>query len=130
MSTKSINTLLTGALLLTGSAVFAQTTPVPAPLAVGVYATAQAGKICFAVVKPSNTLASVYLLAPTGETLYYAQLPKKNASFRQILDLHELEDGIYSLRIKQDETVIVKSIQLLTNTPDPTLPTRLMTLGE
>ena len=62
----SINALLTGALLVAGSVAFAQTTTDPTPLAVGVYPTKQAEKICLSVEKQPNTLAFVQLLAPTG----------------------------------------------------------------
>ena len=130
MSHKLINALLAGALLLTGSATFAQTTPEPASLLVGVYETAQAEKICVAVVKPANTVAYVQLLASTGEALYLAHLPRKDASFRQVIDLHKLEDGTYSLRIKQGSSTVVKSIQLQTNRLNPTVPMRFLTLSK
>ena len=134
MSHKSfINALLTGALLvaasLTGPVAFAQTTTDPTPLAVGVYPTKQAEKICLSVEKQPNTLAFVQLLAPTGEELYHANLPKKGTSFRQVFNLNEMKDGIYTLRIKQGATVIVKSIHLRTNAPELTQPMRSLTLG-
>ena len=130
MSHKSpIKALLAGALLLAGSTTFAQTTTEPVPLIVGVYPTKQADKFCLAVEKPSNTFAFIQLLAPTGEELYNAQLPKQGTSFRQLFDLNELKDGTYRLRIKQGGTVIVKSIQLRTNAPDVPQPARSLTLG-
>ena len=125
----SIKALLAGAFLLAGSVSFAQPTPAPASLTVGVYPTKQADKFCLAVEKPFNTFAFVQLLAPTGEELYAAQLPKQGASFRQLFDLTELKDGTYRLRIKQGGTVIIKSIQLRTNPPDLSQPTRSLTLG-
>ena len=125
----SINALLTGALLVAGSVAFAQTTTDLTPLAVGVYPTKQAEKICLSVEKQPNTLAFVQLLAPTGEELYHANLPKKGTSFRQVFNLNEMKDGIYTLRIKQGATVIMKSIYLRTNAPELTQPMRSLTLG-
>ena len=130
MSHKStINALLTGALFLAGSASFAQTAQDPTSLIVGVYPTKQEGKICLAVEKKPNTTAFVQLLTPTGEELYSATLPKKDAKFRQTFDLHELTDGTYILRVKQGESLIIKSFELQTFTPNPTAPARSLTLG-
>ncbi|WP_460934862.1 hypothetical protein [Spirosoma humi] len=130
MSTNSFfKSLLAGALLLAGSATFAQTTETSRPLLVGVYQTKQVNKICLSVEKQPNTIAFVQLLAPTGEELYRAQLPKKGVSFRQVIDMNELEDGTYSLRIEQGKDVIIKSIHLQTATPDPAVSARFLTLG-
>jgi|GEM_PF-1547826 len=134
MSNKStLNALLTGAFLLAGSltssVAFAQTATDPAPLVVGVYPTKQADKICLSVEKQPNTLAFVQLLTPTGKELYSDTLPRKGTGFRQLFDLSELADGLYSLRVRQGETVIVKSIQLRTTAPAPKLLTRSLILG-
>lgn len=124
-----IKSLLAGALLLTASVSFAQTAPVLTPLVVGVYPTKQVEKFCLSIEKQPNMLAFVQLLAPTGEELYSAALPKKEARFHQVFDMNELQDGTYTLRIKQGGNVIVKSIQLRTNAPELTQPTRSLTLG-
>ncbi|MFD2936114.1 hypothetical protein [Spirosoma flavum] len=130
MSTNSFfKSLLAGALLLAGSATFAQTSETPDQLLVGVYPTRQVNKICLAVEKQPDTHAYVQLLASTGEELYRAQLPKKGTSFNQIFDMNELEDGTYTLRVEQGKNVIVKSIHLQTTTPDPAAPARFLTLG-
>lgn len=126
---KTINAFLTGALLLAASATFAQTTTEPAPLVVGVYPIKQEGKICLAVEKQPNTFAFVQLLAPGGEELYRATLPQKGDKFRQVFDLHELKEGTYTLRIKQGKASIVRLIQVVTATPDPTTPARHLTVG-
>lgn len=82
------------------------------------------------IEKQENTLTFVQFLAPSGEELYYASLPKKGTGFRQIFDLSDLKDGLYRLRIRQGDTIIVKSIQLRTTTPEPELPTRSVTLSD
>ena len=130
MSHKSIvNTLLTGAFLLAGTATFAQNSKASAQLVAGIYLTKQEGKICLAVEKQPNTFAFVQLLTPTGEELYRATLPQKGDKFRQLLDLRELESGTYTIRIKQGGTVIVKSLQVQSTAPDTTATTRHLTLG-
>ena len=121
--------LLAGALLLAGSATFAQTTGTPDQLIVGVYPTKEANKICLAVEKQPNAFAFVQLLSPAGEELYRAQLPKKGAKFNQVFDMNELQDGTYTLRVRQGKDSIVKSVQLQTTTPEPTTPVRFLTLG-
>ena len=68
-------------------------------------------------------------MTPNGEELYKATLPQKGDKFRQIMDLHELKDGTYTLRIRQQGNVIVKSIQLRTNALEQTQPTRSLTVG-
>ncbi len=133
MSTKSTFTaLFTGAILvaasLTSSVAVAQTTAEPSTLVVGVYPTKQAEKICLSVEKKPNALAFVQLLTPTGGELYSGILPKKGSSFRQFFDLNELNDGVYRLRVTQGKTIIVKSINLQTTAPDPSLSTRSLTL--
>ena len=125
----SIKSLLAGALLLTGSVAFAQTTPGPAPLTVGVYPTKQVDKFCLSVEKQPNTFAFVQLLAPGGEELYRATLPQKGDKFRQVFDMNELQDGTYTVRIKQGSSVIVKHVQLRTTAPELTQPTRSLTVG-
>ena len=123
-------TLLAGVLLLTGSATFAQTAPMPtpAPLTVGIYATKQAEKFCLAIDKQPDTYVYVQLLAATGEALYRATLPRKSAKLRQIFDLHELTAGTYTLRIKQGKNLIIRQIQVGTTAPAPA--TRYLTVGE
>ena len=131
--TSPVNRLLTGALLvatlLTGSVALAQTTPGSTPLAVGVYPTKQVDKFCLAIEKQPNTMASIQLLAPTGEELYVARLPKKDARFHQIFNMNELQDGTYTIRIKQGSRVIVKSVQLRSTAPELSQPTRSLTVG-
>lgn len=131
--TSSFKDLLTGALLiatlLTGSVALAQTTPGAAPLAVGVYPTRQADKFCLAVEKQPNTVASVQLLTSSGQELYAASLPRNEARFHQIFDMNELQDGTYTIRIKQGSRVIVKSVQLRTTAPELSQPMRLLTMG-
>ncbi len=130
MSHKSFfKALLMGALALTGSAVFAQTMPDPAPLVADIYLTRQVEKFCLSIGKQANTLAFVQLLAPGGEELYSASLPRKGTSFRQLFDLNELKDGTYTIRIQQGKSVIVKSIQLQTKAPEQTIPSRMLIVG-
>lgn len=124
-----INLFLTSVLLLAGSAVFAQTTQNATQFMVGVYPKAQVGKICVAVEKKPNTVVTVELLAPTGDDLYLAHPPKKLAKFHQVFDLNELPDGIYTIRVSQGESVIVKTLQLQTPAPEVTLPARQLTVG-
>ncbi len=124
-----IKAILTGTLLLAGSAMFAQTVKDPSPLLVGLYPTKQAEKICLAIEKQPNTDATIELLAPSGDELYAARLPKKEAKCHQLFNLNELENGTYTFRVKQGKTVIVKSIRLENSTPEPVAPTRTLTLG-
>lgn len=124
----TISVFLTS-LLLTGSTAFAQTTPNATQFIVGVYPKAQVGKICVAVEKQPNTAVTVELLAPTGDNLYLAHPPKKLAKFHQVLDLTELPDGTYTVRVSQGESVIVKTLQLQTTVPEVTLPARHLTVG-
>ena len=131
--TASFKSLLTNALFLTatltGTIAFAQTTQSPAPLTVGVYPTKQVDKFCLAVEKQPNAFVFVQLMAPGGQELYRATLPQKGDKFRQIFDLNELQDGTYTLRIKQGGNVIVKSIQLR-KTPERIQPTRSLSVGQ
>ena len=124
-----IKALLAGALMLAGSATFAQTTQQPVQLVVSLYPTKQVEKICLAIEKQPNIMALVQLLSPTGEELYWAQLPKKEAKVHQLFDLNELEDGTYTICIKQGKEVIVKLIQLQTTAPKLTESARHLTLG-
>ncbi|GAB3225112.1 hypothetical protein [Spirosoma arcticum] len=132
--TTSFKSLLTGVLLLTtslsASVTLAQTTQDPTPLTVGVYPTRQVDKFCLAVEKQPNTVASVQLMTSGGNVLYAASLPKKEARFRQIFDMNELQDGTYTIRIEQGDSVIVKSVQLRTTAPEPSQPTRSLTVGK
>ncbi|MBC7570669.1 MAG: hypothetical protein H7319_13160 [Spirosoma sp.] len=121
--------LIAGTLLSAGSATFAQTTETPAALIVGVYPTKQANKICLAVEKQPNKLVLVQLTGPMGDELYHDHLPKKGERFSQVFDMNELNDGTYTLRIKQGKDIIVKSIRLQTTAPDPSTPERFLTLG-
>ena len=122
--------LLAGVFALAGSAVFAQTTTTPEPLIVGVYPTNQVNKIRLAVEKQPNTFVFVQLLGPTGEELYHDHLPQKGDRFSQVFDMNELEDGTYTLRIKQGKHIIVRLIQLQTAAPEPATSGRFLTLGE
>lgn len=125
----TISVFLSSILLLTGSTVFAQTTQNATQLLVGVYPKAQVGKICVAVEKQPNAVVTVELLTPTGDDLYLAHPPKKLAKFHQVFDLTELPDGIYTIRVSQGESVIVKTLQLQTTAPEVTLPARHLTVG-
>ena len=130
LNKSNFKSLLAGALALAGSAAFAQTTPTPDHLAVGMYQVGQANKIRVFVKKQPNTLVSVQLLGTAGQQLYQGSLPKKGDKFTQIFDMNELKDGAYTLRIKQGKEVIDKLIQLQTAAPEPATPVRFVTLGE
>lgn len=130
LNRSNFKSLLAGAFALAGSAAFAQTTPTPDHLAVGMYQVGQANKIRLFVEKQTNTLVTVQLLGPAGQQLYQGSLPKKGDKFTQIFDMTELGDGVYSLRITQGKEVIVKPIQLHTAAPEPVAPVRVMTLGK
>lgn len=124
------NLLPTGAVVLTSLTAFAPLPQNPAPLVVGVYPTKQEGKIYLAVEKQASTFACVQLLDQAGEELYQAALPRKGTTFSQVFDLHELKDGMCTVRVRQGNTVIVKPIQARTTVPEPTGPVRYVTLGE
>lgn len=122
--------LIAGVLTLAGSTAFAQITETPAALVVGVYPTKQVNKICLTVEKQPNTLVFVQLMGPTGNELYYGNLPKKGDRFSQVFDMNELNDGAYTLRVKQGKDVIVKLIQVHTTSPEPAAPARFVTLDK
>ena len=81
----------------------------------------QSGKIRLAVQKSAPTGVSVQLLDQKNQVLYSHYVTKKQLKTAMVLDVSQIEDGMYTLEIKSDEGSILKQVSVTTSTQKRTI---------
>ncbi len=115
---------------VTSSATFAETNPggktkTVATYKTGIYMT-QAGKLSIALDKGKGGTVLISLKNADGRQLYSQYLGKNEQVYRTLLDLNQLEDGIYQVEITNGVETTTQRVTISTN--QPTAPDRLISV--
>ncbi|MBD2755010.1 hypothetical protein [Spirosoma validum] len=116
---------------VTSAATFAETNPIGRPTSAasfktGIYSTVT-GTLRVSVDKETGGKVDVRLKNADGKTLYTQHLSKNDRNCRLLLNLNDLEDGVYQLEITNGVETTTQNVTLLTKLPST--PNRIVSIN-
>lgn len=117
--------------IITSAASFADTNPIGRPVSVATYKTGiystLAGTLRVAVDKEMGGAVDIRLKDSEGKSLYTQHLGKNEGSCRLLLNLNNLEDGVYQLEITNGVETTTQRVTL--STKHPATPSRIVSVN-
>lgn len=91
----------------------------------GIYST-QTGALRIALDKQKGGLVDISLKSVHGRVLYSQRLTKNEQTYRKLLNLSDLEDGVYQLEITNGVETTTQTITIATQQPNT--PSRVISI--
>jgi len=96
--------------------------------AVGVYPKQNTSKLNVMLENPGHKRLNLSLVNPDNQVVYQETLGRKTTKYWRRLDMAELPDGVYQLRISDGKETQTREINLSTHRAEPILPEKFISV--